>query len=503
MNEFSLYNPFASAGSIVKGDAFVGRASIIRNISERLFGKEFGNVAIVGIPKIGKSSLMYQTLMAQSEYLWNEHRFIVVWYTLKSHLDNSTRFEKRAIFLRLAADVHHFLKKHNELEILDSLKEYYEIIKDQSIVWSEFEQNILYFFEEIVYSKIRVIYCIDEFDYSKDFLGESEYGLLREISYRNSNKIAIVTTSRRSIYDIEHYTGGGSNFYGTFENIYLKPFDKEEHTLQCKLAHDITEEEIDKLFDVHGGHPFLNAIVLKNYVENQNLNDCIYKANQDVLRYYSDLFYVLGKDGLADKVDMLYCGYNEGVTEAQEDYIYNCYGLFKEDEEGFVIPYCSTFDNVLRQRYRENPFRLIWPEAERAIRKSISYAMTEEYGDENLQLWIDEIADFPNLDKTQFGRWKKQMQSEHAQYRARASRNIIDQLYPTDYPYFFKIFWNDYLKSIFGHDLSFWEKNLRFIANKIRNPEMHSRKNLINPEDQQKARLICQEIIECVKKAKL
>ena len=60
MNEFSLYNPFASAGSIVKGDAFVGRASIIRNISERLFGKEFGNVAIVGIPKIGKSSLMYQ-----------------------------------------------------------------------------------------------------------------------------------------------------------------------------------------------------------------------------------------------------------------------------------------------------------------------------------------------------------------------------------------------------------------------------------------------------------
>ena len=58
------------------------------------------------------------------------------------------------------------------------------------------------------------------------------------------------------------------------------------------------------------------------------------------------------KDDLADKVDKLYCGYNEGVTEEQEDYIYNCYGIFKEDEDGYIIPYCSTFDNVLRQRYR-------------------------------------------------------------------------------------------------------------------------------------------------------
>ena len=107
------------------------------------------------------------------------------------------------------------------------------------------------------------------------------------------------------------------------------------------------------------------------------------------------------------------------------------------------------------------------------------------------------------LDILKHLKWKKQMSSEISQYRARASRNIIDQLYPTDYPFFFRIFWSDYLEPIFGHNLSFWEKNLHFIANKIRNPEMHSRKNLINPEDQQKATLICQEIIECVRKARM
>lgn len=502
MNEYNS-NPFASAGTIVEGNVFVGRQMELRDISERLFGEEFGNVAIVGIPKVGKSSLMHNALIANVEELWSKHRFLVVWYTLKKSSEEVSKSEKRTIFLRLVSEVYHFLKNHQETELMDSLDEYYGIIKDQSVVWSEFEQNILYFFEEIVYTGIRVIYCIDEFDYSKDVLGESEYELLREISYRNSNKIAIVTTSRRSIYDIEHYTGGGSNFYGTFENIYLKPFNKDEHSAQCNMINKMPQEDLDKLYTTHGGHPYLNALVLKNYISNYNLSDSIYKVNQEVLRYYTDLFYVMEKDDLADKVDKLYCGYNEGVTEEQEDYIYNCYGIFKEDSDGYIVPYCITFDNVLRQRYRENPFSLTWPEAERAIRKSISYAMTEEYGDDNLQLWVDEIEDFPGLDRSQFSKWKKQMSSEISQYRARASRNIIDQLYPTDYPFFFRRFWSDYLEPIFGHNLSFWEKNLLFIANKIRNPEMHSRKNLINSEDQQKATLICQEIIECVRKARM
>ena len=189
MSEYN--NPFASAGTIVEGNAFVGRQMELRDISERLFGEEFGNVAIVGIPKVGKSSLMHNALMANAEELWSKHHFLVVWYTLKKSSEEVSKSEKRTVFLRLVSEVYHFLKMHQETELMDSLDEYYDIIKDQSVVWSEFEQNILYFFEEIVYSGIRVIYCIDEFDYSKDVLGESEYELLREISYRNSKSLKI------------------------------------------------------------------------------------------------------------------------------------------------------------------------------------------------------------------------------------------------------------------------------------------------------------------------
>jgi hypothetical protein len=498
-----MSNPFASAGTAVEGSVFVGRQNEIRDISERLFGTEFGNVAIVGIPKVGKSSLMQEALCRRSNELWENKRFIIVWYTLKRPSEEGSISEKRAIFLRLVSEVHHFLVTHNQPDLIELLEEYYSVIKEHDIIWSEFEQNILYFFEEIVHANIRVIFCIDEFDYSKDLLAESEYELLREISYRNSNKIAIVTTSRRSIYDIEHYSGGGSNFYGTFENIYLKPFTEEEHKLQCGLVGDMPSEDVSSLYVQHGGHPYINAMVLKNYFSSKDMPDSIYKTNQDVLRYYNDLFYVLDKDGLADKVDRLYCGLSEDVTETQEDYIYNCYGLFKEDKDGFMQPYSTAFDSVLRKRYRENPFSLVWPETERSIRKSITYAMTEEFGDEDLASWIDEISDFPELNRTQFNKWKKQMEQEKRQYRARASRNIIDQLYPVDYAFFFRHFWNDYLQNVYGKNLQYWEDKLNFIASKIRNPEAHSRKNLIDPEEQHKANIICQEIIDCVRKYKL
>lgn len=81
-------NPFASVGSIVQGSSFVGRTNEMRDLEERLMGSEFGNLAIVGIPKVGKSSLMQEALYGRSEQLWENRRFVVVWYTLKTSVDS-------------------------------------------------------------------------------------------------------------------------------------------------------------------------------------------------------------------------------------------------------------------------------------------------------------------------------------------------------------------------------------------------------------------------------
>lgn len=504
MSNDIIESPFSSVGGIVSGKDFVGRDSDMETIKGRLLGSNFGNLAIVGIPKIGKSSLMHHALVENSEILWNEKRFIVIWYTFKKLPDK--KHSTKDVFIRLVGEINHFLKKHKEVQLLDDIQEYSEVVLSSDCVWSEFEQNVLYYFEEIVYAGIRVIFCIDEFDYSKDYLTEIEYELLRELSYRNSNKIAIVTTSRRSIYDIEHYSGGGSNFYGTFENIFLKPFTESEHKTQCNLIKNISKADCAKLYTTHGGHPFISAKVLNEYFRSHDLSNALSKVNQDVLLYYEDLFYVLGKDDLADKVDRLYCGFSDGVSETQEDYIYNCYGIFTEDQDGYMIPYSTFFETVLSRRYRENPFALIWPEAERSLRKAITYALTQEYGDENVARWVEELEDLPLIDNNQLSKWKTQMHIERKLYGTRASQNVVDQLYPRDYGIFFKLFWNSYLSEIFsihGTELSIWIEKLNFIATRVRNPEMHSRRNLLSDEDKNKATIICQDITDCVRKFNL
>ena len=65
----SLNNPFADFGSIVYGQRFVGRKKALVIISQRVLGENYGNLAIMGLPRIGKSSLAWQGIMSKKEEL--------------------------------------------------------------------------------------------------------------------------------------------------------------------------------------------------------------------------------------------------------------------------------------------------------------------------------------------------------------------------------------------------------------------------------------------------
>ena len=63
----SLNNPFADFGSIVFGQRFVGREKELNAIAQRVLGDNYGNLAIMGLPRIGKSSLAWQGIMTKKE----------------------------------------------------------------------------------------------------------------------------------------------------------------------------------------------------------------------------------------------------------------------------------------------------------------------------------------------------------------------------------------------------------------------------------------------------
>ena len=56
LKKMLLKNPFADFGGIVIGDRFIGRKAEIEAIQNRLFGINYGNMAIMGLPRIGNQA---------------------------------------------------------------------------------------------------------------------------------------------------------------------------------------------------------------------------------------------------------------------------------------------------------------------------------------------------------------------------------------------------------------------------------------------------------------
>ena len=75
----NLINPFASYGTIVYGNRFIGRTEALRQIESRMLHPDTpGNLAIVGLRRIGKSSLVWHKLISpRSEYI--ERKKLTYW----------------------------------------------------------------------------------------------------------------------------------------------------------------------------------------------------------------------------------------------------------------------------------------------------------------------------------------------------------------------------------------------------------------------------------------
>ena len=60
-------NPYADFGTIITEDRFVGRKRELRTVASRIFGERgFGSIAVVGLPRIGKTSLVSEAIMTAS-----------------------------------------------------------------------------------------------------------------------------------------------------------------------------------------------------------------------------------------------------------------------------------------------------------------------------------------------------------------------------------------------------------------------------------------------------
>lgn len=68
---------FKGTGKIVFGDRFVGRTNALRQIRNRVV-EGHGNISVIGMPRVGKTSLVWECLMTDRSRLVGDYKLIPV-----------------------------------------------------------------------------------------------------------------------------------------------------------------------------------------------------------------------------------------------------------------------------------------------------------------------------------------------------------------------------------------------------------------------------------------
>lgn len=529
-------NPFNDYGSIVYGKRFVGRRHELRELRQRVLPREGigGNYAIMGLPRIGKSSLMWQGIMALEEELL-EQNIIVVWYT-------ASKVNDTFLFLRdICKDIiskARLLENNNLTEFLND--------KNAALRDAQNKQEVKEVIEDVLKKftsrKIKVKLLLDEFDAVQNYMTSDDFGFLRAITYEPDRKIVIVTTSRKAIKDIETVSGSVSNWYGTFDTKRLGLFDEDslddywQWMKKYEPPINVNETYIsDAIFKV-GAHPFF--LDFYNYhhwlcAENKEKKDNF----QDFDIQLKDLFDTMQvtlkkeivKDTEKDKMDInknlldaaiqlvvgpvmdvnnnqarileAYDFIVKTTEEEKAELLGTHYGVRYSDGQAYACfsPYFTTL--FAYQHLFDIPYWSEWQETEVRVRSVI-----KKYVDTLGPNWEELLLNRFGLDQN----WRNNynalisLRSRSLKRFPNASQNLVDYTLPANmYSMFIGPAWGEYFANIFlcgtngSGNRDEWRRKFQFLAD-IRNPIAHSNGVFIEQDEINQAKLYCKAIINAI-----
>ena len=145
-------NPFSDYGKIVRGERFIGRGQIIGVVESRIIQPTNpGNLAIVGVHRIGKSSLVYKTIVEQRDKLTGKG-ILPIWRGLSS-------YDQSSEFFRSLVDEY-----VSEMEDLGWLTERIQRSANRALESNASWDRIKRFFKDVQNAGYGVIFILDEFD---------------------------------------------------------------------------------------------------------------------------------------------------------------------------------------------------------------------------------------------------------------------------------------------------------------------------------------------------
>jgi hypothetical protein len=499
----TLKNPFSDFGGIIKGDRFVGRKSELNQIQKRLLGESFGNLAIIGLPRIGKSSLAWNSIIENKELLIQK-KILPIWIPL-GEFSNLIEFLDEV--LSIVCDLIQITNKES-FSLFNELRSNFHSA-DSNLEKRRFVKKFL---RSLNTNSFRLIIVIDEFDNAQDIFSLQDFQFLRESSYNLETKIGIVTVSRKTIQELEPDNGSLSNFYQIFDELRLKLFSEDDILLYWQrlrnLGIDVTISYIENLGFYSGRHPFLLDLInysIFNKIEQTKINlDEMFNSTLDSLKLklyneYESMLKLMEQEALDKKLVQLIIGPVYDITQRDVEKLLK-YSLIKSTTVDSFECFSGFFEGYLSLKSAEIDIWPLWSNVEKELRQIIENRLIEKYG-------VEWEAGF----EKEFGERRKALMESLRLVRdknkkafgEKASDSLIDYTYPMDmFNGFISSDWKWY-SEIFGKkgQSNEWSKKFEHLG-KVRNPLAHNNQGFLTESDKNICTGYCQEIITAIGKWK-
>ncbi|MFA6647584.1 MAG: ATP-binding protein [Bacteroidia bacterium] len=495
-----LQNPFADYGGIVVNDRFVGRKKEIENIQNRLLGSTYGNIAVVGLPRVGKSSLVWNSIIAEKDKLLSKN-ILPIWISFGEYDSLYETFED--IIFEID-------ENFNNTDLSDNLKVISEKIGSNSsiVVKRRFIKRYFKFLKQKGY---RIIVALDEFDNAKNILNLQEFQFLRELSYNIETKIGLITISRKSIQELEPDNGALSNFYQIFSDLRLKLFSENDIDIYWKRIEnygiEISANYKEKVNTYCGKHPYL-LDVLNHEIFNRisqsgiDLNDTflsiIDELRLKLFNEYEAILKLMTFEGLGDKLLQMVVGPVYDISQRDTEKLLK-YDIVNKCESGNYSSFSSFFNDYLFLKSSSIDMWPLWTAVENEVRSIIKLYLLEEFGD-NWEIGFENK--FKQKKAGDFLDSKRDIQIKNkASFGDKASEHLVDYTYPMDmFDRFIAADWIWFSK-VFGNQKNDWKPIFQHLG-KIRNPLAHNNPQFLSDSDKNLAEGYCKIILDKIAKWK-
>ncbi|MEE1929513.1 ATP-binding protein [Streptomyces sp. TRM 70351] len=491
-------NPFATVGHPVHGDDHVGRTGPMEILTERVLSQSTaGATAIIGPPRIGKSSLAYHVFM-RPEARETHPRLLPVWMNVR------TQAGIEHVFRRLSDDVWDLLTERSA-DIDRRVADAYQRAVEPDVPWTQAQSETQEFLRLVRRRGWRVVLILDEFDAAREVFKTQPgtFQALREIAYNLDWNIGLVTTSRRELREIVDMADPDeSTFAGIFRSLFLTCFDADELGALASRVPGFSPDDgrdpaVTRLGELAGGHPYLASVLLDRVCSSArggplHLLDAIEELADalpaEFQYYYRDLEELLHADGRLRALLEVVLGPQLVVTPDDAQVLLQ-QGLVRV-REGAYRAFSDDFQQYLTLVGRKLGHWDNWMAVERRIRDLVESVFEGKYGTD----WPAELRRVrpkltPMLDHCEELRTR-----ELRSFGARGSTRILDFTYPRDLYDLMASHW-DLFGRLWKKDKGYWNERFSLLA-KVRNPMVHNRMAVVTPLEQRTFGVYCDEIME-------